>query len=32
MIVALAFGVASALLGANGDFLTHARNHGLNRG
>jgi hypothetical protein len=31
MILALAFGVASAALGANGDFLTYARNHRLNR-
>jgi hypothetical protein len=32
MILAVAFGVASAVLGANGDFLTCARNHELNRG
>jgi hypothetical protein len=32
MKLALAFGVASAVLGTNADFLTYSRNHGLIRG
>ncbi len=32
VIPALAFGVASAALGANRDFVTYARNHRVNRG
>ena len=32
MILTLGFGVAGAALKANGDFLTYARNHRLNRG
>jgi hypothetical protein len=32
VIPALEFGVASEVLGANGDFFTYSRNHGLSQG
>jgi hypothetical protein len=32
MVLTLAVEVASAALGANGELLTYARNHALNRG
>jgi hypothetical protein len=32
VLLVLVFGMARAALGANGDFFTYSRNHGLCRG